>query len=185
MGSKFMAFAYPVSTESEIKTTLEALRKKYFDASHHCYAWMLGANHDRFRAFDDGEPSHSAGDPILGQIRSKKLTNILIVVVRYFGGTKLGIGGLIKAYKAASTTVLNNAQIIEKVVTKTFAIRYKYESTPEIMSLVKEFDLTVIEQEFSDAGFMRVSIALIKEKAFVKRLVLANALGHSISYKES
>src|SRR5689334_3258152 len=101
-GSKFLAFAYPVSSESDIKLRLEELRKKYFDATHHCYAWMLGSDKKHFRAADDGEPNHSAGAPILGQIKSKNLTNVLVVVVRYFGGTKLGVGGLTQAYKAGA-----------------------------------------------------------------------------------
>ena len=120
-GSKFMAFAYPVVSESEIKERLEALRKKYFDARHHCFAYILGADKTRFRAFDDGEPNHSAGDPILGQIRSRDLTNVLVVVVRYFGGVKLGVGGLISAYKAAAEEALNNAIVMERDVTKELA----------------------------------------------------------------
>lgn len=181
LGSKFLAFACPVNNEAEIKANLEGLKKKYFDASHHCYAWMLGASGDRFRAFDDGEPNHSAGDPILGQIRSKNRTNILIVVVRYFGGTKLGVGGLVKAYKTASAAVLSNAEIVEKIITRTFSITYAYESTPEVMSMVKEFDLHIEAQEFSEGGFMRVSVALQRESDFLKRIELAKALGHSVS----
>src|SRR5689334_14470624 len=99
-GSKFLGFAYPVSSESEIKERIASLKSEYFDARHHCFAWILGPEKKQFRAFDDGEPNHSAGDPILGQIRSRNLTNVLVVVVRYFGGTKLGVGGLIAAYRA-------------------------------------------------------------------------------------
>lgn len=183
LGSKFLAFAYPVNNEAEVKANLEGLKKKYFDASHHCYAWMLGASGDRFRAFDDGEPNHSAGDPILGQIRSKSLTNILIVVVRYFGGTKLGVGGLVKAYKTASAAALMAAEIVERTITKSYSITYAYESTPEVMSLVKEFDLSIEAQEFSEGGFMRVSVAVQRESDFLKRIELAKALGHSISIK--
>jgi uncharacterized YigZ family protein len=101
-GSRFLAFAYPVSSETEIREKLESLKAQYFDARHHCYAWMLGPEKKHFRANDDGEPNHSAGDPILGQLRAMKLTNVLIVVVRYFGGTKLGVGGLISAYRSAA-----------------------------------------------------------------------------------
>ncbi len=97
LGNKFMAFAYPVSSEEEVKIKIETLKKKYFDAHHHCFAWTLGEDKRRHRAFDDGEPNHSAGDPILGQIKSKNLTNVLVVVVRYFGGVKLGVGGLMQA----------------------------------------------------------------------------------------
>src|SRR5690606_7725476 len=105
-GSKFIALAYPVYTEEEIKDRLAELRKKYYDARHHCYAYMLGADKSRYRANDDGEPNHSAGDPILGQIRSADLSNVLVVVVRYFGGTKLGVSGLITAYKTATADAL-------------------------------------------------------------------------------
>jgi uncharacterized YigZ family protein len=107
-GSKFLAFAYPVETETDTKVILDALRKQYFDARHHCFAYILGADKPRFRAFDDGEPNHSAGDPILGQIRSRELTNVLVVVIRYFGGVKLGMGGLMAAYKAAAENALDN-----------------------------------------------------------------------------
>ncbi|HEY9049147.1 MAG TPA: YigZ family protein, partial [Ohtaekwangia sp.] len=140
-GSKFLAFAYPVDSEAAIRERLDALRKEYFDARHHCYAWMLGPERKHFRANDDGEPNHSAGDPILGQIRSKELTNILIVVVRYFGGTKLGVGGLISAYKIASEDALSHAIVVEREVTEMITIRYEYASTPEVMKLVKDFDL--------------------------------------------
>ena len=111
-GSKFLAFAFPVTTEDEIKDCQEKIRKKYFDARHHCYAWILGADKSQLRANDDGEPNHSAGDPILGQIRSRDLTDVLVVVVRYFGGTKLGVSGLIQAYRAAAEDALNNTTII-------------------------------------------------------------------------
>jgi len=108
LGSKFLAFACPVESEQEIKENIEHLKKKYFDATHHCFAWILGADRSRFRAFDDGEPNHSAGDPILGQLRSRDLTNVLVVVVRYYGGVKLGVGGLIHAYKLATEDALSN-----------------------------------------------------------------------------
>lgn len=111
-GSKFLAFAYPVSSEDEIKEIQEHLRSEYHDARHHCYAYMLGKDKNVFRANDDGEPSSTAGKPILGQIKSYDLTNILIVVIRYFGGTKLGVSGLINAYKTAAEEALKNAKII-------------------------------------------------------------------------
>ncbi len=103
-GSKFLSFAHPIATEEEGKEFLLSLKKKYFDARHHCFAWVLDADKSRHRASDDGEPNHSAGDPILGQIRSRNLTNVIVVVVRYFGGTKLGVGGLMAAYKTAAST---------------------------------------------------------------------------------
>ena len=112
-GSKFLAFAYPVASETDIKQRVGHLKKEYFDARHHCFAWRLGIGKDHVRAFDDGEPSHSAGDPILGQIRSRGITNVLIVVVRYFGGVKLGVGGLAEAYRAAAENALSNGSIVE------------------------------------------------------------------------
>lgn len=183
-GSRFLAFAFPVSSESDIKMQLTALRKKYFDATHHCYAWMLGADKSKFRANDDGEPNHTAGDPILGQIRAHNLTNVLVVVVRYFGGTKLGVGGLVQAYKAASAGVLENVSIVACDVTSTFLIRYAYASTPEVMSLVKEFDLKIQQQSFTDVGFMEISLSLRKRDDFIKRLELLKALSYEIAFEE-
>jgi uncharacterized YigZ family protein len=183
-GSRFMAFAFPVSSEPDIKMNLAVLRKKYFDATHHCYAWVLGADKSKYRAHDDGEPNHSAGDPILGQIKAHNLTNVLVVVVRYFGGTKLGVGGLVQAYKTASAAVLANTTIVECEVTVSFNIRYAYPSTPEVMSLVKEFDLKIQHQHFAEDGFMQVSLSLRKHDELTKRLQLLKALGHSLSFEE-
>lgn len=148
-GSKFIGLAYPVRTEQEIKEILEELRKKYYDARHHCYAYILGLREDKYRTNDDGEPNHSAGDPILGQIRSHNITNTLIVVVRYFGGTKLGVSGLIHAYKTAAADAIEANEIVEEVVKETVTVRYGYESTNEIMRLVKEFELEIVQQEFT------------------------------------
>jgi uncharacterized YigZ family protein len=150
-GSKFLAFAFPVISESEVKQHLDSLRKKYFDARHHCYAYVLGPDKLKFKAHDDGEPSHSASDPILGQIRSKNLTNILVVVVRYFGGVKLGVGGLMQAYKAASEDALNQASIIEIEVTKEIVLNFEYARTPEAMRLIKDFEMKIIEQSFEES----------------------------------
>jgi uncharacterized YigZ family protein len=147
-GSKFLAFAYPVYSEEEIKEQLAELRKKYFDARHHCYAYTLGADKSRYRANDDGEPNHSAGDPILGQIRSADLSNILVVVIRYFGGTKLGVSGLINAYKTATADAIADATIIEKHETSLLQIHFEYPQMNDVMSLVKEFNLEVRNQQF-------------------------------------
>ena len=179
-GSKFLAFAYPVESEEEIKEKLTELKKKYFDARHHCFAYMLGADKAKFRAFDDGEPNHSAGDPILGQIKSKNLTNVLIVVVRYFGGTKLGVGGLIQAYKIAADDALSHALIIEKEVTESISLRYTYETTPEVMRLVKEFELEIVEQEFRDSCYLKGFVKLKVKKEFAEKLALLRALGNKI-----
>src|SRR5690606_2962631 len=145
--SKFIAFAYPVANEGEIKIHLDELRKEYFDARHHCFAWVLGPDKKQFRAFDDGEPNHSAGDPILGQIRSRDLTHTLVIVVRYFGGTKLGVSGLIAAYKNAAALALDDAGCVEKQIFDKITLEYKYDDTTTVMRLVREFDLHIVEQD--------------------------------------
>ncbi|HEX5170906.1 MAG TPA: YigZ family protein [Cyclobacteriaceae bacterium] len=175
-GSRFLAFAYPVRSEEEITSYVEALRKKYFDARHHCFAWMLGADKNKFRAFDDGEPNHSAGDPILGQIRSLELTNVLVVVVRYFGGVKLGVGGLIAAYKAAAYDALQQAVIINENVVEFFKLKYPYHVTPQVMKLVKEFDLHIISQTFGEEGEMEIEVMLKTKESFLERIKLLNNL---------
>ena len=147
-GSKFIALAYPVYTEDEVKDILAEVNKKYYDARHHCYAYTLGADKSRYRANDDGEPNHSAGDPILGQIRSADLSNVLVIVVRYFGGTKLGVSGLITAYKTATADALEQATIVEKHETVLLQAHYAYPQMNDVMSLVKEYDLPVRDQQF-------------------------------------
>ncbi|MFT4857247.1 MAG: putative YigZ family protein, partial [Planctomycetota bacterium] len=147
--SKFFYYSFPVINEEEIKSHLKDLRKKHFDARHHCYAWNLGTDGMNYRANDDGEPNHSAGDPILGQIRSYQLTNILIVVVRYFGGTKLGISGLINAYKTSAALAIEENEIIEQLITSKINIHFPYADLNEVMKLVKTFDLIILKQEMS------------------------------------
>lgn len=180
-GSRFLSFAYPVSAEPDIKEKLDELRKKYYDATHHCYAWILGAGKERFRANDDGEPGHSAGDPILGQLRSKDITNVLVVVVRYFGGTKLGVGGLIHAYKTAAEQALSNAAIVTQEVTRKLRIEYAYGDTPAVMRLVKEFELKILHQEFEDGGMMEAEVSLRHMPELMKKTELLAALRHKIS----
>lgn len=182
-GSKFLAFAYPVSSQAEIKETLTHLKKLYFDARHHCYAWILGADKKDFRAFDDGEPNHTAGDPILGQIRSKGLTNVLIVVVRYFGGIKLGVGGLISAYKRAAEDVLNKATIIEKEVTEQVSLNFDYLITSDVMRMIKELDLSITEQKFGDACAMELSVPLKQKEKLLAKLILMKAMTKTIDWK--
>ena len=145
--SKFFYFSFPVKTEDEIKEKLSELRKTYYDARHHCYAYIIGKEGDIFRAVDDGEPNHSAGDPILGQIRSNNLTNTLIVVVRYFGGTKLGMSGLIQAYKTSAALAIEENEIVEEKVMETVKIQFEYPTMNEVMKLVKSMDLTIVDQE--------------------------------------
>ncbi len=180
-GSKFIAFAFPVINEGDVKEKLEAIRKEYFDARHHCFAWTLGAAKKHFRSFDDGEPNHSAGDPILGQIRSNNLTNVLIVVVRYFGGVKLGVGGLISAYKAAAEDALKNAMIIEEEVKEKISIHYSYASTPEVMRLVKDFELSIVAQSFNEACTITFDVSLKNKANLLEKIVLLQVTGTSLT----
>jgi uncharacterized YigZ family protein len=137
-GSRFIAIARPVSSHEEIKIILEELRKEYHDARHHCYAWMLNPDRQSWRVNDDGEPSGTAGRPILGQINSRELTNILIVVIRYFGGTLLGVSGLINAYRSAADDALTHAEIIEKHVKETWQVTFPYTAMNDVMKVLKD-----------------------------------------------
>ena len=156
-GSKFLYFSFPVNSEEAIKINLASLRKTYFDASHHCYAWVLGSDGDSFRANDDGEPNHSAGDPILGQIRSKQLTNILIVVVRYFGGTKLGVSGLIQAYKMAAALAIEENEIIQEWVKIELELKFPYPAMNDVMKVIKAHSFEIISREMELDSRMIVS----------------------------
>lgn len=166
-GSKFIAWAYPVSTEEEIKEIQEKLRNDYHDARHHCYAYMLGKDKNVFRANDDGEPSSTAGKPILGQIRSHDLTNILIVVIRYFGGTKLGVSGLINAYKTAADESIKKAKIIKKTLHDIYELQFEYPEMNEIMRIMKEEQIEQIDQNFE----LSCSITLALRKADVDKVL--------------
>lgn len=157
-GSKFLAYAYPVKSEEEIKVHLATLRKLHPSARHHCYAFRLGADKQAYRANDDGEPSNTAGKPILGQIQSKDLTNILIVVVRYFGGTLLGVSGLINAYKLAAADAIVKAQIIEKTVNELYEIRFGYLQMNDVMKIMKEEKLEQLANEFELACKLTFSV---------------------------
>lgn len=145
-GSKFYGYAYPVSDEDKIKKHIQQLKKQHFNARHWCYAWQLGADYSRYRVNDDGEPSNSAGMPIYGQIKSFDLTQILIVVVRYFGGTKLGVGGLINAYRSAAKEAIENSRIIEKTIDQDFQLTFDYPEMNTVMRLIKENSITIKEQ---------------------------------------
>lgn len=147
-GSKFISFAYPVTSEDEIREHIQTLKKEHHSARHHCYAWRLGYEKLQFRANDDGEPSSTAGKPILGQIQSFDLTDILIVVVRYFGGTLLGVSGLINAYRNAALDAINQAGIIEKLVEHQLLIEFGYEAMNEVMKIFKDEKLPQIDPKF-------------------------------------
>jgi uncharacterized YigZ family protein len=154
--SRFLGYGWPVTSEEEIKGHLDALRKKYYDATHHCYAWRLGSAGERFRANDDGEPSGTAGKPILGQMLSREVTNCLVVVVRYFGGTKLGVPGLIAAYKESAAEVLDAAEIVVRTVDVMVEIGFPYEVMNDVMRVVKELSPKVLAQDFDNVCHMQL-----------------------------
>jgi uncharacterized YigZ family protein len=149
-GSKFIAFAVPVSNEDEVKNMLDKIKKEHYDARHHCYAYIIGKDEDLYKSYDNGEPRHSAGDPILNQIRSVRLRDILVVVVRYFGGTKLGRSGLIRAYKSAAQLALSKADMIEKVQTRIIIFKFQYEGINDLMHAIKHFNLEIIHQHYDN-----------------------------------
>jgi len=157
-GSRFLAFAYPVASESEVKEHLKELKKKYYDARHHVYAFRLGADLKAFRCSDDGEPSNSSGPPVLGQIQSFGLTNVLLVVVRYFGGTKLGVSGLIHAYRSAAADAIANNSIIEKFEQDVFTIEFGYAVMNEVMKVLKEENPEQSHQQFDNTCRIQLSI---------------------------
>ena len=145
--SKFFAYAFPVVSEPEVESCLEDLKSKHNKAGHFCYAWQMGESYEHFRVNDDGEPSNSAGMPILGQLQNFELTNVLVVVVRYFGGTKLGVGGLIFAYKTAAKMAIENSKVISRTINFTFEVACEYDKMNLVMRMVKEFDLDIIKQD--------------------------------------
>ncbi len=148
-GSKFLAFAYPVHNTDEVKQHLEALRKEYFDARHHCFAYILGPTKDVYRVNDDGEPSGTGGRPIHGQLLSADLTDTLIVVVRYFGGVLLGASGLANAYKTAARDAIEHAEIVEKTIDVRYRLQFEYVLMNDVMRIVKEFGLTPMNQDYN------------------------------------
>lgn len=181
-GSRFIALAYPVETEEEIKDILNSVKKEYFDARHHCYAYRLGYKGDRFRANDDGEPSSSAGKPILNQILSSDLSDILIIVVRYFGGIKLGIPGLIRAYKTSAADAISNATLVEKIATSRYVISFGYMEINAVMKTIKEMGITPSGQSFDMTCSMTLNVRLSQCQAFEK--AVSDISGCSIIEKE-
>jgi len=169
-GSKFIAYAFPAYTEEEWQEAMEEVKKEHFKARHHCYGFRLGLDKNNFRANDDGEPSGTAGRPILGQIDSFEITNVIIIVVRYFGGTKLGTSGLINAYRTSAQLALNNAEIIEKSLDDIFQITFDYALMSEVMSTVKKIELEIVEQDFGEIG--KLKIAIPKDKVSDKMILL-------------
>ncbi|MBQ7210408.1 MAG: YigZ family protein [Paludibacteraceae bacterium] len=165
-GSRFLSFAEPVDSVEQIKQRLDYYRHKYFDARHVCYAYMLGAERVNFRANDDGEPSGTAGRPILGQINSKQLTNVMVVVVRYFWGILLGTSGLIVAYREATKDALCNADIITKDLTRTITLRFPYEKMSEKMKLVRDTDSRILKEDFDGQCILTIEYKVKHEHRF-------------------
>lgn len=154
-GSRFIALAYPVRTEEEVKQHVADMKKKYYDARHHCYAYILGANKDAYRMNDDGEPSGTAGRPIHGQLLSKDLTDTLIIVIRYFGGIKLGVSGLINAYKTAAKDALDNNTIVERFVEEDYQLRFPPLSMNKVMQLLKRETVKITDQQYDTDCIIR------------------------------
>ncbi|MEK6154335.1 YigZ family protein [Flavobacteriaceae bacterium 3-367] len=161
--SKFYGYAFPITEEDDVKPILQQLKKKHHTANHLCYAWQLGIENKGYRANDDGEPMNSAGMPIYGQIKAKELTNVLVVVVRIFGGTKLGVGGLIQAYRTTAQMVLEASPIVEKKVLRKFVLHFGYEDMDKVMRIIKQHQLEIVSQQLQTN--CTYTIAVRKDKA--------------------
>jgi uncharacterized YigZ family protein len=169
-GSRFISFAYPVRSVEEIKPIIDKIRKDYHDARHHCYAYLIGYDNNTWRVNDDGEPSGTGGKPILGQIKSFGLTNILIVVVRYFGGTLLGVSGLINAYRAAATDALNNANIIDGTIQDTYCLNFQYNLMNNVMKVLKEDNINQHDQKFELDCSLKISFRISAREIILDKL---------------
>jgi len=169
-GSRFMAFAYPVNSIEEIKPIIEALRKEHHDARHHCYAYLLGPDRLTYRVNDDGEPSGTAGKPILGQINSRELTNILIVVVRYFGGRLLGVSGLINAYRSAAEDALSNAIIARLTIRDYYRISFPFSSLNSVMKLIKEEEISATDHNYDTTCTIALNFRISARERILNRL---------------
>lgn len=156
--SKFFGYAFPVKSEDDVKEQLQILQKKHHTAGHFCYAWQLGKSYESYRANDDGEPSNSAGMPIYGQLQSYDVTNILVVVVRYFGGTKLGVGGLIQAYKTTAQMTLDTCKIVVRTINITFKITFEYPEMNSVMRIIKDENLKIVAQKMELACEMQLAV---------------------------
>ncbi len=181
-GSKFLAYAFPASTEEEWQAHLQYVKKEHPKGRHHCYAYRLGVDKNNFRANDDGEPSGTAGRPILGQIDSFELTNVIVIVVRYFGGTLLGTSGLINAYKLSTAAAFDSANIITRLVEDVYRLDFHYGLMSQVMNAVKKLKLEVVKQTFTEAGLLEVAIrqsevedTLLKLKAYIQQISLEEA----------
>ena len=178
-GSKFIAIASPAGSADEAIHIIEEIRKEYRDARHHCYAYKIGTGEDNWRVNDDGEPSGSAGNPILGQIRSFELTNVVIVVVRYFGGTLLGVGGLINAYRSAAKEALSNGQIVKKTIKVNYQVKFPYSAMNDIMKLIKDEKLMQDNQKFELECSLNISFRKNIEDKVLRALVSINGVEYT------
>lgn len=177
-GSKFIATAFPAHSEGDVKERLEEVKRKYHDARHHCYAYRLGPADDRWRVNDDGEPSGTAGNPIMGQIRSFRLNYILIIVTRYFGGTLLGTGGLVNAYRQAARASLENASVIKKTVECSYMLNFPYAAMNDVMRFIRENKLRQSEQFFELDCSLKVHFRASHEKSVTRKLALIDKLDY-------
>lgn len=177
-GSKFLAYAYPVKNESEIKVLLEKAVKEHPQANHHCYAYRLTPDASVFRVNDDGEPAGSAGRPILNAVLSKQLTNVLVIVVRYFGGTLLGVPGLIHAYRTVATEALTNAGIVEHIITEEFRIECGFDHSNAVHQLIRQFNAKIISQEYTEPVVFVISVRKTKVNEFEQKFKNHPVLGH-------
>lgn len=182
-GSRFLAFAYPIPNQDTVKPILDQIRKEHHDAKHHCFAYMLGCERNIFRSSDDGEPSGTGGRPILGQINSFGLTNILIVVVRYFGGTLLGVSGLINAYRTAAEMAIQNSVIIECSLKVYYEIKYPYNSMNDVMKIIKEEEIFQSDQIFETVCSIKISFRTSSGENILKRFERVEGL--QIKYLET
>jgi uncharacterized YigZ family protein len=157
-GSKFLGYAYPLSSQEEVDMILQAQKKEHSKARHWCYAWQLGVEKPVFRYNDDGEPNNSAGKPIYGQIQSFNVTNVMLVVVRYFGGTKLGVGGLVTAYKTAAKMAMENAVIVERTLKENFFLQFEYVHMDKVMRIIKENNLGILSKKMELDCFFEISV---------------------------
>lgn len=175
LGSRFLSFVYPVSTEVEIKEIIASVKKEYFDARHHCYAYRLGPSGELWRANDDGEPSSTAGKPILGQLLSRDISDVLAVVVRYFGGTKLGVPGLIRAYRAAASDALDKCEIITKICMEPLVVTFPYAGTDQILKIIREYGAVIREQTYDNVCRIKVELGRSRKESLSRVLLEAGA----------
>ena len=181
-GSKFFGYAFPAANEEEALGHLESLKKEHFKARHHCYAWRFGLDGNQFRANDDGEPSGTAGKPILGQIDSKGLTNVFVVVVRYFGGTLLGASGLINAYREAAALALADAPVVEKILYETVHFRTNYTVLPELVEGIKKLDIAILDEQYGEQAELAVGI---RRNSVADTLLDLKAKVHKVNRSEA